>query len=614
MTWRTIPLLICLLQAAACGDDDADPGALVSISVDGQVGVLLDDYPEASRERVTAAVLAMDDAFWEERVRRQLRLANLRLVYRNLYYEESENKNALPLPPEPVWTIELSTPGLATVDGHELVAVDYTMTSALLSDADSPQVSEVALGAPGGTWDEEFVLPVDPTMILQRTGYACIDEDQFPPESVDSENAYQFYDDYCEVETADTVVCHYTTLPDQSCIEAVQASVGSVDVAIHYERVAWDEAVAATVRHGEVTTPEAPDLSVVVDGYHQSLSNNRVVYKYFEPTHCAVLEGCVGAPGWRRLIAFDSMDHNQGGVALHIGEVDYYAEGLFTELADHGVYELSECHNHYHFQYYGDFGFGDGSDQAVQKNGFCIESTSRLSNNESTPLHTDYVCENQGLSPGWGDLYAAGLICNWVDVTGVDTSAGAVTEDLFFHSNPDGFLCEGELVTVDGEQQWEETEFRTATGDVVSRPACDEAAGTEGNDLGEVSVTLPEEGGLLTSACRDEQALGPLRNCGFAVQATLPTCTPGAETTITCSGGDAEHPQAIRLCEASIAMGRPIDCLFENSLATAVVAGADVDVTFTCPAPRDTLEVGGQYAIYSAPAWAPDGPMTVTCN
>ncbi len=296
--------------------------------MDSTVGVLLDDLPASVRGRVAADSLARPASFWVERAVRQVRLANLKLVYRHYFYPPALNKQALPLPPESQWDIAINSPARrGTVDGHDVVFVDFTLRSTILTDSDSPAVSEPALGSVGGRWNESFVFPVDPTLILQRTGYACMDEDQFPPESVDAENAYQFYDDTCQVERAGNQLCHLTTLPSESCVNAVRRAIGRVHTDIRYDRVAFDPAVADRVRSGPLTTPDAPDLSVMTTGF-QSLSNNRVVYRYIQPNHCALLERCVGGSGWRRLLMFDSYDHNQGGRPLHIGPVDYYVSGL----------------------------------------------------------------------------------------------------------------------------------------------------------------------------------------------------------------------------------------------------------------------------------------------
>src|SRR5262249_24060961 len=124
----------------------------------------------------------------------------------------------------------------------------------------------------------------------------------------------------------------------------------------------------------------------------------------------------------------------------------------------------------------------------------------------------------------------------------------AVTSNLFFQSNPDGFLCEGTPVLDGiGAQQFEPTMFTTPSGEPVDRPVCMQADGTDGNDRGEISVTLPKLGGQLTTACVDTQTLGPARNCGFAQLGALRACTGGAKKTLTCSGGSATQPMVVRV-------------------------------------------------------------------
>src|SRR5262249_39722163 len=147
------------------------------------------------------------------------------------------------------------------MDGHDVVAVDYRLSSVLLTDAGSPGISEPALRPTGGTWRESFVLPVDPEQLLPRTGFARLREDSFPFPSVDSEEIDTFYDDTCGVEgtLGNDGQCHYTRFVKESCVEALQKHVGSVATRIEYVRLAWDPTLADQYRYGEVTGA-APDL------------------------------------------------------------------------------------------------------------------------------------------------------------------------------------------------------------------------------------------------------------------------------------------------------------------------------------------------------------------
>lgn len=607
-------------NVAADAQPDAKPivypmGALIGVTSASTVGVLLEDFPLASRARLATAFIALPQSFWLDRAKQQIRLTTLRLVYRDLYYPVNSGRGALPLTEPPAWTVNLAAggPARATIDGHDVVAWNYTMSTTLLAEESQPAATEPNLATIGGTQTESFVFPIDPTMLVQRTQYACMDEDEFPPESVDEENAWEFYDDTCKVENANNLSCHLTLpLPSKSCDRAVRDAIGRVNADFVFTRLPWDATVAAQVRTGPVTVQDAPDLSVVDTGY-LSLSNHRIIYRYFQPNSCALVESCVGGAGWRRLVEFDSFDHNQGGKPVHIGAVDYAVTGLGSELITHNVYELSACHNHYHFKYYGDFSFGTGVPE-LQKNGFCLESTNRISNNELSPLRTEYNCNFQGVSPGWGDLYAAGLLCNWVDVTGVNTASAPVTRNLTFASNPDGFICEGALEKDGmGNQIWQPTSFVSSTNQPVDRPACTQAPGTETNDTKSVPVTLPQRGGMLTQACTDPQTLGPTRNCGFTAK-PIAACTAGASVTVSCTGGSPTQPQVVRVCETSRALGGGVECTHRDALANTVLEGVPALITTTCPAARDGIEIGGQLGIYTAPVYGPDGSSAVTCT
>lgn len=626
---RVVAALIASVAAAGCDNDGpvvfqappaADPGALVTVSLDGKVGVLLDDFPEAMRDRVAKALLDEPESFWIDRAKGQLKLTVLRLNFRHYYYEPyyytDEGRKQLPLPPEALWSFTFEgKPVREEIDGHDVLSIQYRFDSTLLTTADSPAQSDPALAEVGGKVEELFAFPVDPTLLLQRTGYACMDENQYPPDSVDAENAPYFFDDTCGVEEPDAPICHYSKpLPTESCVEAIENHVGQVPSTFVFERVAWDQAVADAVRVGAVTNPTGPDMSVRRD----ALAQNRIEYRYFSPDSCAVQEQCIGAPGWRRILKFNALDHNVGAAPLHIGEVNYLADPNVkpedVENEYHGVYEFSACHQHYHFMHYGEFSFIGGKVVENDKRGFCLESTDRLSNNETTPIHTPYSdCAFQGIEAGWGDLYQAGLPCQWIDITEIDTSGGALIGTLEFQSNPDQFLCEGTLVTdEEGNQLWEETEFETQLGNPVDRPVCDFFVGAEGNDLGTSTVTVPKSGGMLNTECSGGQ-LGPLRNCGFDPGTSPLDCTPGQTVTLECSVSPQGAPMVVRACEASAVLGQGTACRYNDSLTTEVVSGTAVEVSFKCPAARDQTEPGGTYALYTAPVFPRDDAQEVTC-
>jgi hypothetical protein len=585
---------------------------LIRTSLEGTVGVLLDELPEGLRERAADELSAESEAFWQARARAQVSLGLYRLVFRNFFYDEEENKGQLPLPPGELWNFEiLSEPKRVEQDGHDLVVVDFEMTSTLFTNAESVGEAEQALVPIGGTWDEPFVFPLDPELLLQRTGYACMDEAEFPPNSVDGENVATFYDQECEAGEND---CHVTEIPDEDCVEALERAVGAVETTLRFERVAWDPELADSVRVGEVVDSDEPDIAVIAEG----LDVERVIYRYIDEDSCALAEKCVGGSGWRRLLQFDASVKNLGGAALAIGDVDYYLEGSGSILADHNIFEYSACHEHYHFSYYGDFLFGSGGEQSGNKQAFCLQSTSRYSNNEYSPLTHPYgACSFQGIQAGWGDDYGAGIECQWVDVTDLDLSGGSAEGNLSFVFNPHEFLCEGSPVLDDaGNPTFEPTEFETVHGDPVDRAVCDFVPGWDENNRGDKTVEITR-GGLITSACARGQ-IGPLRDCGFAEGAgsltTIP-CEPGATVTLRCDLPEGAAPAVVRACEYSHELESGTACVYRDALVNRLVEAGGGELAIECPPARDAeREPGGTVSLYSASVLPGDSIAKLDCN
>ncbi|HET7538870.1 MAG TPA: lysyl oxidase family protein [Polyangiaceae bacterium] len=604
--------------AAGAVAGDADPGALVHVTATSQVGVLLDEVPAAIRERVASALLAKPSSFYEARARRQLTLSTYRLNFRAAFYEEDSGKNQLPLPPPEVQAIHFQKHQgklayRATVEGHDYVLADYDLDATVVTDLESPGISEPALAEVGGTWQEDFVFPVDPELLVQRTGFACMDEAEFPPNSVDTEDVEFFYDQECDVEPElSTEGCHLTKLADMSCLDALSTSVGSVAVAMIFERVPWDAEAADAARVGKVETAAGADLAVV----GEELEVNRLTYRYIDDKACSLAEKCVGGTGWRRLLQFNASEKNVGSQAVDIGDVNYYLDDTKNDNpnANHHVYEYSECHHHYHFNHFATFSYG-GDPSLGSKRAFCLESVARYSNHEQSPTWSPYgSCAYQGISPGWGDQYNAGIECQWVDVTTIDTSAGPVTKPLGLESNPDQFLCEGTpVLDANGDQVWERTQFKTESGDTVDRPKCDFVKNAAANNHAELAVTLPVPGeGMITEPCTRGQ-LGPKRNCGYTYAAQLSSCTPGATVQLTCKSPNGAAPQALRICEGSSVLGAAVACAESDALAAALPTSEGVKVSFKCPEARDEHEPGGKYGLYYGAIWPEDETVPVTC-
>jgi len=604
--------------AAGAAGSNSDPGALIHVSASSQVGVLLDEIPLSIRERVAKALLEKPDSFFEARARRQLVLANYRLNFRSGFYAEDSGKHQLPLPPPEAQAIHFlaqkgKTAYRATVEGHDYVLADYELDATIVTDVESPGISEPELSEVGGTWQEDFVFPVDPELLVQRTGFACMDEAEFPPNSVDTEDVEFFYDQECDVEPElGTEGCHLTKLADLSCIDALTANVGKVELSMHFERIAWDGGKADAARVGKVETPGGADLAVVGDELHV----NRLTYRYITKDACSIAEQCVGGTGWRRLLQFNASEKNVGSEAVNIGDVNYFLDDAQNDNpnANHHVYEYSDCHKHYHFNHFATFTYGDDPNLG-SKRAFCLESVARYGNHEASPTWSAYGgCSFQGITQGWGDQYNAGIECQWVDVTTIDTSRGPVTKPLGLKSNPDQFLCEGTpVLDENGDPVWEPTEFKSESGDTVDRPKCDFVKNVDANNYQQIPVTLPVAGeGMITEPCQRGQ-IGPKRNCGYTYDATLRSCAPGATVKLTCKTENDVAPQALRVCEGSSVLGAAVACAEADALSTALPSSSGVKLSFTCPTARDEHEPGGKYGLYYGAIWPEDASVPVIC-
>lgn len=577
----------------------AGNGALIGIAMNSQVGVLLDEIPAGLRDQAVATLLDKPDDYWLARAKSQVELTMRRLNFRNANYP---GKGQLPLPPDSLWNLELSgRPNRQTIQGHDLILVDYTFATTLLTNEASPAAAEPQLAQIGGQWQEPFTLPLDPQLLFQRTDNACLNESWFPPNSYDSENSWIFYDFACTPDSVGINGCHRTITPSLSCLEALEYRVGYVETTMTFERLAWDAALADRVRVGPIVQIGSPDLQVV----SSDLGNYRIAYRYFTPNSCAVQEQCVTGTGWRRLLQFDATVHNVGTETFFIGPV-------VAEDSEHNLFVYNSCHDHFHFSHYGLFSFA-GLDQLLKsKQAFCVESTSRFSNNEYSPLTHNFNCQYQGIEVGWVDEYQAGLDCQWVDITDLDLPAG--TTPLTFTFNPDGFLCEGSPVLDEqGQVTWETTDLIGENGEAVDRPVCQFVPGWADNNVGQMAMSIAPAGSFVTEPCQGGQ-VGPLRNCDFTPQPDLLSCSPGATVELSCAVPAGASPQVLRICETSQQLGIGLACTLFDSLANTIVGQEPTPVSFTCPFARDAQEPGGGYALYTAPLLPGDSPAAVSCQ
>jgi hypothetical protein len=174
------------------------------------------------------------------------------------------------------------------------------------------------------------------------------------------------------------------------------------------------------------TVGPLPDLTVAADRLEPTM-----LVSTFEPASCEVQEACVDAPGARRLLSFSTMVWNVGA-----GEL------FFGDPAGNPAYELSPCHGHYHLHGFAVYELLDAAGGVVlsgHKQGFCVQDGEPLPGTTAAAKYRD--CAHQGLTPGWGDLYAAGLPCQWIDITDVPPG----TYQLRVTANPENLLEEARL-------------------------------------------------------------------------------------------------------------------------------------------------------------------------
>jgi len=620
---RTLLLLLLLLAPITLARA-SQQGDLISVELvkDATVGALLDEFPASRgvRERAKAYYMTRPDEWWVARVRKQLDLTLFRLAFRSSFYE---GKGSLIIP-DPKW-IEFTTKPTFTKKfdgGHSVVYRRYRFKTWIVGKNGTAQLSDEALGPIGGSVEEDFVFPVDPQMVVQRTGFACMDEDQFPRNSVDSERQEVYYDDSCtKGEPASPHVlcrtaltgCHCTKGSKYDCPAAVKKFVGRSFVSIKFTKLPWNETKALEMEalNDYKLNPKAKGADLV--GYYPALESSYVVYRYFVSGSCESLECLDNAEGWRRLLIFDGVHTNVGNTPLDIGEITYTdsAADTFDPRVFHQLYYFDPCHGHPHFSAYSNYVF----DKTLgHKQGFCIEDTSRIVNHRNVTIRAPYdSCSHQGISVGFADNYNAGIPCQWIDVTSTNTTKSPHTASLDVTVNPKNWLCEG-LVNKypNGSSIFVPTgEFTTdppypVANVSIDKWSCVGSPGALANNEDKINFTLPLDGqSIVTMPCQESgHRHGPKRDCEFVPWKMVEKCTPGKKVTLKCRlASPASAPQVLRVCESSHLLNTGSACRMMDDdfrLGNVVITSSKtpVKVQFTCPKPRGPTEPGGLYSLY----------------
>ena len=149
-----------------------------------------------------------------------------------------------------------------------------------------------------------------------------------------------------------------------------------------------------------------PDLMVVESAIENSLQAETMMV---DENNCYIVEGCLNGYGERELVRFTTHIKN-------IGDIDYYI-GTTAESTPHsssnGVTATTTGTTRGYAKY--DLFTMDGQMLPIGfKNGFCVMDL------ECSDGGTfQYGCSNMGISAHCGDIYGAGLSCQWIDVTGI---------------------------------------------------------------------------------------------------------------------------------------------------------------------------------------------------
>ena len=157
-----------------------------------------------------------------------------------------------------------------------------------------------------------------------------------------------------------------------------------------------------------------------------------VVDRGFTSSSCALVEECIGGPGVRRLLRFDTVMGNIAQTDLVLGDP-----------AGDPRFIWSPCHGHYHFSGFSEYELLDLLGQPVapgRKQAFCVGDSSPYVSAPWVPPGPLFYCAEQGLQRGWSDHYSAGVDCQWIDVTNVPPGDYVLRVTV----NPEGSLTESD--------------------------------------------------------------------------------------------------------------------------------------------------------------------------
>jgi hypothetical protein len=287
-----------------------------------------------------------------------------------------------------------------------------------------------------------------------------------------------------------------------------------------------------------------PDLTVSLDTALASLSTH---FEAFAPESCALQEGCVDAPGVRRLLSFSTQTANIGGSDIVLGD----------PTTTPG-FEFAACHGHFHFEGYADYQLLDATGAVAatgHKQAFCLLDSEPVGI-AGAPTTPRFHCGFQGIQRGWSDVYGSGLDCQWVDITNVPE--GDYT--LRIRINPDRVIQEADYT----------------------------------NNIADVSVHIGAPPVIDPLASCEQPQAGPGRDCGWSFIDGLRgvSCQPGEFITVGCgclTGGVCQGDTMLRVCDGG-----------EDCTSFTAITSND-DFCGLCSAAQFTCPPSGSYSVLTGP-------------
>ncbi|MCF8258153.1 MAG: T9SS type A sorting domain-containing protein [Flavobacteriales bacterium] len=174
---------------------------------------------------------------------------------------------------------------------------------------------------------------------------------------------------------------------------------------------------------GDPECPEGPDLVLNEEMLASSMYLSSLTTG---SNDCRIDEGCLNGYGLRNVLRFSTHIYN-------IGNTDYY---IGNPTLNPDQFSTINCHNHTHYVGYAEYKLYSATGVQIPigfKNGFCVMDLECWSGGGTG----QYGCSNMGISKQCGDIYDAGLDCQFIDITDVDTGLYTFVNTTNWDQSPD---------------------------------------------------------------------------------------------------------------------------------------------------------------------------------